>query len=88
MKVLKFGAKWCKDCKVMGPRWQEIEKENEWLQAEYIGIDEHPEAMNKYQILSLPTFIFLDKEGNEINRMSGIVEKDKLIEEIRRLKEK
>ncbi len=82
MKVIKFGAKWCPECKLMGPRWQEIEKENPWLETEYIGIDEKPEAMNEYKILSLPTFIFFDKEGNEIQRFTGIVKKDLLVKVI------
>lgn len=86
MKVIKFGAKWCKGCKIMGPRWKEIEKENEWLETEYIGIDEHPEAMNKYQILSLPTFIFFDWEGKEMKRLSGVIKKDDLMKEILEVK--
>ena len=88
MKILKFGAKWCPDCKIMGPRWKEIEKENPWLETEYIGIDENPKAMNKYQILSLPTFIFQDKEGNEIQRLSGKIEKEILVKAILENKDK
>jgi len=88
MKVIKFGAKWCVGCKVMGPRWLEVEKENEWLKTEYVGIDKNPEAMNEYQILNLPTFIFFDKEGNEIKRISGVVEKDVLVKSILENKDK
>lgn len=82
MKVLKFGATWCPDCKIMVPRWQEIEKENPWLETEYIKIDDNPEAMKKYKLFSLPTFIFLDKEGKEIKRFSGEIEKDVLVKAI------
>ena len=88
MKVLKIGASWCSECRIMKPRWEEIEKENPWLEAEYISLDEHPEAMKKYQLESLPTFIFLDKEGNEIERLSGIIEKEKLIELIEKYRDR
>lgn len=88
MKVLKIGAKWCPDCEIMGPRWKEIEKENPWLETEYIGVDENPEAINKYEVLSLPTFIFFDKQGKEILRMSKIVEKDVLVKAILKNKNK
>ena len=88
MKVIKFGAKWCVGCKTMGPRFKKIEKENKWLKAEYIGIDEHPEAMNKYQILSLPTFIFFNKDEKEIKRLSGVIGKSKLMEEFLEVKNK
>lgn len=88
MKILKIGAKWCPDCKIMVPRWKEIEKENPWLKTEYIGIDENPETMNKYKILALPTFIFLDNQGKEILRMSKIVEKEILVKTILKNKNK
>lgn len=89
MKVLKFGAVWCPGCLIMKPRWKEIEAENPWLQTEYYEFDESKEMVEKYNITtSLPTFIFLDKEGNEILRLNGEVEKEKLIEVINQNKEK
>ena len=80
MKVIKVGATWCKGCKIMGPTWKEIEKEQPWLETEYISVDENPETMNEYKILSLPCFIFLDENGEEFLRLSGEMEKEKLIE--------
>ena len=88
MKVLKFGATWCEGCKIMGPRWKEIEKENPWLETEYIGIDDNPEAMNEYKIISLPCFIYLDGDGNEFLRESGEIEKEKLVETINENRDK
>jgi len=80
MKVLKFGAIWCSGCLVMKPRWKEIESENPWLQTEYIDFDVDKEMVEKYKIDDvLPTFVFLDKDGQEFLRMSGEVGKDKLI---------
>ena len=40
MKVLKFGAIWCKECLVMRPMWGEIEKEIPDLETEYHDADE------------------------------------------------
>lgn len=88
MKVIKIGASWCVGCKVMGPRWKEIECEISWLQTEYYDFDENEEFVNKLNVTAMPTFIFLDKEGNEILRLTGEVEKDKLIETINEYKEK
>ncbi len=80
MKVLKFGAVWCSGCLVMKPRWAEIEAENPWLHNEMYDFDQDKEAVNKYSVTdTLPTFVFLDKEGNEFLRMTGEVEKDKLV---------
>lgn len=88
MKIIKYGAKWCPGCKIMGPRWKEIESEMDWVNTEYIGVDENPQAVNEYKILSLPTFIFFDKEGEEIERFTGIVEKEILVEAVKRNKDK
>ena len=89
MKVLKFGAVWCSGCLVMKPRWAEIEKENPWLKTEMYDFDNDKEMVNKYEIDDkLPTFVFLDKEGNEFKRMHGEIGKKELIEFISQNKEK
>ena len=88
MKVLKIGAKWCPDCKIMTPRWKEIEKEYTWLKTDYILVDKNPEAINTYKVLAVPTFIFFDKNEKEILRMSKIVKKDVLVKVILENKDK
>jgi len=89
MKILKFGAVWCSGCLVMKPRWKEIETENPSLQTQYFDFDVDKEMVEKYKIdESLPTFIFLDKEGNEFLRLNGEVEKDELIEVINKNKDR
>jgi len=81
MKVLKFGAVWCPGCIIMKPRWAEIEKENSWLKTQYFDFDTEKEAVEKYKIdKNLPVFIFLDNAENEILRLEGEIEKEKLIE--------
>jgi thiol-disulfide isomerase/thioredoxin len=89
MKVLKFGAVWCSGCLVMKPRWQEIEKEMPELITEYYDFDKDKEMVNKYSIdATLPVFIFIDKNGIELLRLTGEVEKNKLIEVIKENLEK
>ena len=80
MKVIKFGAVWCSGCLVMKPRWAEIEADNSWLQTEMHDFDQDKEFVDKYNITdTLPAFIFLDKDNNEFLRLTGEIEKDKLI---------
>ncbi|KKQ74790.1 MAG: hypothetical protein US95_C0019G0023 [Candidatus Woesebacteria bacterium GW2011_GWB1_38_5] len=90
MKIIKIGAVWCNGCLVMKPRWAEIEKENTWLKTEYLDFDEDIEAVKKYNIESekLPAFIFLDKDGNELFRLFGEIEKEKLLKIISENKDK
>lgn len=79
MKLLKFGALWCKECLVMEPMWAEIEKEIPELQSEYFESDEHPDLLEKYNVKEIPTFIFLDKNGNEILKLDGLQNKEELV---------
>ena len=81
MKILKFGANWCPGCLIMKPRFKEIETENPWLKNEYYDFDEDKKAVEKYKIdKTLPTFVFLDKNENEFLRLSGEIEKEKIVD--------
>ena len=80
MKVLKIGAVWCSGCLIMKPRWADIEKEMPDLITEYYDFDKDKEVMEKYGIDNkLPVFIFLDKDENEILRLTGELDKKELI---------
>jgi len=88
MKVIKIGGKTCPECKTMVPRWKEIESEMPNLETEMYVIEEHPELREKYNLKAIPTFIFVDKEGNELSRFTKIQSKERLIEEINKFKDK
>lgn len=83
MKILKFGAVWCKECLVMRPRWAKIEAEITELVSEYFDADENPDVLKKYDVKDIPTFIFLDKDNQELLRLKGTVEEEKLVKEIK-----
>jgi thiol-disulfide isomerase/thioredoxin len=88
MKVIKIGATWCSGCVIMGPRWEEIEKEWPWLKTQFFDYDEDKEKIDKYGLEKgvIPTFIFLNNEGKEVKRMHGEISKDKLKQEVLKFK--
>jgi thiol-disulfide isomerase/thioredoxin len=88
MKVLKFGAVWCPGCLVMRPRWEKIEKENDWLKTEYFDVDEFPDMIEKYDLQEYPTFIWFDKNEQEIERTQGEVSEVELVDLINKHKGK
>ncbi len=88
MKVIKIGAKWCAGCKIMGPRWKEIEAENPWLKTEFYDFDDDKEFVSKCNVTAMPTFIFLYETGEELLRLTGEIDKIKLIETINQHKDK
>ena len=79
MKLLKFGAKWCPGCTIMKPRLEEIENELTWLETEYHDADQDKDLAIKFELTDLPSFVFVDKENNIIEKLSGIIPNDKLI---------
>jgi len=79
MKVLKFGAIWCKECLVMKPMWQEIENNNSLLNTEYFDADMDSEKLEEYNVETVPTFIFLDKSEKEFLRLKGVQNKEDLV---------
>lgn len=88
MKVLTFGASWCSGCIVMKPIWEEIMKENDWVEREHYDVDENPEMAEKYKAEDIPLFVFLDKDGNEIDRMQGEFPKEVLVNKLNELKDR
>ncbi|MFH0853213.1 MAG: thioredoxin family protein [bacterium] len=88
MKVVKFGAVWCPGCLIMGPRWKKIEADHSWLEAEYFDFDKDKQAVAKYNITDrLPCFIFLNKQNQEITRLTGEIPEYELVEFINKHKD-
>lgn len=83
MKVIKIGASWCSGCVVMRPRWDKIEKMRD-INTEYYDYDIYEDMLKeKYNIGDkLPIFIFLDKDGNELNRLIGEPSVELILENI------
>ena len=83
MKVLKFGAIWCTECLVMRPMWKEIEEMIPALITDNYDADEHEEALKKYGVKDIPTFVFLDKNDKEFMRLEGVQNKEDLIKAVK-----
>ena len=89
MKILKFGAIWCPGCLVMRPLWKKIEEENTWLETESFDFDKDKEAVSKYTIDSkLPVFIFVGRDGSELDRLQGEKSKKEIMQLIDQYREK
>jgi thioredoxin 1 len=58
-KVFYFTASWCPPCKTIAPIFLKLSEEYKSLNFVKIDIDEFPDAAAKYQIRSVPTFVFL-----------------------------
>lgn len=77
--VIDFSATWCGPCQKMKPVFHKLAKE---FKDEYnfitIDIDEYPELASKYHIQAVPTFVFIDEDGEEGDRITGAVSENVL----------
>lgn len=79
--MVDLGAHKCIPCKMMAPIIAELQKEYEG-RASIIFIDvwEHREQAQRFGIRSIPTQIFYDKEGREVRRHVGFLDKKSIME--------
>ncbi len=68
VRVLHFFAEWCGPCKMMEPSITTLE--NEGVEFEHINIDDEGNKSMNYNVLSIPTLIFL-KDEKEVARLVG-----------------
>jgi thioredoxin 1 len=78
--MVDLGAHKCIPCKMMAPIIEELQKEYNGL-ASIIFIDvwEHREQAQRFGIRGIPTQIFYDKEGKEVGRHVGFLDKKSIV---------
>jgi len=77
--VVDFWAEWCGPCRMYGPILAEFAEVNEDVVVGKVNVDESSEAAAFYGIRSIPTTIVF-KNGEIINRLPGVLTKEKLKE--------
>ena len=84
--MLDLGADSCIPCKMMAPIMQKLEKEYKG-RADIIFIDvwKHPEQAKRFNIRAIPTQIFYDKEGKEVDRHEGFLREAAIVGKLKSL---
>ena len=82
--LVDFWAAWCGPCKMIAPVIEELAKEYSGrIKITKMNVDENMETPNNFSVRSIPTLI-LFKDGNEMDRMVGVVPKSTLEEMIQK----
>lgn len=76
MKILKFYTPTCMPCKVLGKVLEKIKE----VPVEEINALEDIAAVDKYNVCTTPTLIFLNDKEEEVERTTGMVTLSKIQE--------
>ena len=71
-------ADWCGPCKIMAPLIDELSEENiPNVRFGKVNVDESAEIAQKYGIMSIPTFLIIEK-GEVIKSFIGVTDIDEI----------
>ena len=77
--LIDFSAEWCGPCKTLGPILAQVKEEmGNRVKIIKIDVDKNQPLSEKYQVKGVPTMI-LFKEGRQLWRQSGLMQKQDLI---------
>lgn len=70
--VIDFYATWCGPCKNIAPLFNRLKgKYSSKINFVSVDVDQDVAMAEKFGIEAMPTFVFLDEDGNEIYRIVG-----------------
>jgi thioredoxin 1 len=79
--VIDFWAPWCGPCRMVGPVFDELEKEMQDVKFAKVNVDENIDLANQYRVVSIPAFLVF-KGGKVIGSSVGFRPKEKMREMI------
>ena len=83
--MVDLGAGKCIPCKLMAPILKNLQEEYKGKAAVlFIDVWKHPEQTTRFNIHTIPTQIFYDKDGKEIYRHEGLFPKDSILAVLKR----
>lgn len=83
--MVDFYAEWCGPCKMLAPIVDELAKEEGDVKVVKLDVDSNQATAQKYGVMSIPQMLFF-KGGEEVNRLTGAVPKDTILEALESVK--
>lgn len=75
-KILKFSASWCSPCRVLKQNLEGFTR----VPVEEIDVEENEDTAIEYKVRNIPVLVYLDENGNEVDRTVGLVTVQKINE--------
>lgn len=76
--LLDFWAPWCGPCTMLAPVLEEVEKERQDVRVLKVNVDEQPKLAAKFQVMSIPTLVFI-KDGEKKAVAVGVQSKEDIL---------
>lgn len=85
--LYEFGAKSCLPCIQMKQVMAELEKTHgDQVEFRMVYADENKDLFPQYKIMLIPTQVFLDASGKEVDRHIGPLSKEEVLQKLKELK--
>jgi thioredoxin 1 len=85
--LYEFGARYCVSCKEMAKIMAELKAQyGEQVDVRMIYADKEKEMFKQYKIMLIPTQVFVDAGGKEVDRHIGALSKDQVLAKLKELK--
>ena len=85
IKIIRFTASWCGPCKMLAPIFGEVQNEVSGVSFETVDVDSNKARATQYSVSSVPTVV-IEKDGQVVNRFSGVKPKNAIISLINQYK--
>ena len=85
--LYEFGAKYCIPCKEMKEVMAALKASHgDQVEFRMVYVDEERPLFEQYKIVGIPTQVFLNTEGKEVDRHIGALPKEEVLQKLKELK--
>jgi thioredoxin 1 len=85
--LYEFGAGYCVSCKEMAKIMAELTPQyGDQVEVRMVYVDKEKPLFEQYKIMLIPTQVFLDASGKEVDRHIGALPKEEVIKKLKELK--
>ena len=85
--LYEFGAGYCVSCKEMAKIMAELTtSHSDQVEFRMVYVDKEKPLFEQYKIMLIPTQVFLDTSGKEVDRHIGALTKEEVLKKLKELK--
>ena len=85
--LYEFGAGYCVSCKDMEKVMAELKTtHSDQVELRMVYVDKEKPLFDQYKIMLIPTQVFLDASGKEVDRHIGALTKEEVLKKLKELK--